>query len=242
MKKEAFELLREAEQSWWYRGRALVIRAMLTRARIVAPLDPILDFGAGFGGMYSELSRLSSDVYASEPDADARTVAAMRGYVSTYATDAEALSKHYGLIGLFDVIEHIEDDKAFLLSLREALTPEGVLAITVPAFQFLWNEHDVVHQHFRRYNKRSLFRLLSDTGYESVTMSYWNTFLFIPAAAVRLLGRSGSSALGFSGFINTLVLVIVTIESKVLRFCSLPFGISLVVIARKKNSVPTPEK
>lgn len=235
MKKEAFELLREAERSWWYKGRALAIKSTLRRARIVLPIKSILDFGAGFGGMYSELARLGSPVYAFEPDANASMIAAQHGYASTYTTDEEALSKRYGLIGLFDVIEHIEDDKEFILSLHNSLTPGGLLAITVPAYTFLWSEHDVTHQHFRRYNKHSLSELLSTAGYEILAISYWNTLLFVPAAVVRLMGRSGSSALAFSGFINMVLLSIVTIESKILRFCSLPFGVSLVAIARKRE-------
>ena len=235
MKKEAFDLLREAEQSWWYKGRALAIRSMLARAGVSSPVESVLDFGAGFGGMYAELARLSTHVYAFEPDANARAIAAQHGYASTYTTSAEALSRQYGLIGLFDVIEHIEDDLFFLRSLHEALTPDGLLIITVPAFQFLWSEHDIAHQHFRRYSKNSLSRLLSGAGYEIIAISYWNTLLFIPAAVVRLLGRSGSSALGLSGFINTLLLLMVTIESKILHLCPLPFGVSLVVVARKRE-------
>lgn len=235
MKKEAFALLREAERSWWYRGRALAIKATLRRARIVLPVESILDFGAGFGGMYAELSRIGSPVYAFEPDANAGMIAAQHGYASTYTTAEEALSKRYGLIGLFDVIEHIKDDKEFILSLHNSLTPGGLLAITVPAYTFLWSEHDVTHQHFRRYDKHSLSGLLSIAGYEILAISYWNTFLFIPAAVVRLLGRSGSSALGLSGFLNSLLLFVVSIESKILRFCQLPFGVSLVVVARKRT-------
>ena len=233
MKKEAFELLHEAEDSWWYKGRSFAIRATLARAGIAGPIDSILDFGAGFGGMYSELARLGRRIDAFEPEESARAVVAQQGYTATYTTAEDALSRHYNLIGLFDVIEHIEDDRTFLLSLREALVPEGFLVITVPAFQFLWSEHDVAHQHFRRYTKRSLSHLLSSTGYEIVTISYWNTLLFLPAAVVRLLGRSGSSALGLSGFVDALLLGIVTLESKILRFCPLPFGVSLVVIARR---------
>lgn len=235
MKKEAFQLLHEAESSWWYKGRSLAIRAMLARAKIAGPVDSVLDFGAGFGGMYPELARLSPRVDAFEPDESARAIASQQEYTNTYTTAAEALSKHYSVIGLFDVIEHIEDDAAFLQSLREALTPDGLIVITVPAFQFLWSEHDVAHQHFRRYNKRSLRALLSGAGYEIAAISYWNMLLFIPAALVRLLGRSGSSALGVSGFVHTLLLFVVTLESKILRFILLPFGISLIAVVRKSN-------
>jgi len=235
MKKEAFKLLRTMEQSWWYKGRALVIRSILARAHVVTPIESVLDFGAGFGGMFAELARLSSHVDAFEPEPSVRSIAAQHGYTRTYTTAEESLSKQYGFIGLFDVIEHIEDDEASLRSLHETLTHDGLLAITVPAYQFLWSEHDVSHQHFRRYNKRSLTSLLKDTGYEIITMSYWNTFLFLPAVVVRFLGQSGTSTLNTSGFVNTLLLCIVALESNVLRFCSLPFGVSLIVVARKNN-------
>lgn len=235
MKQEAFKLLQEAEQSWWYKGRTLVIRAMLARARIAVPVESLLDFGAGFGGMFSELARLSSQVYAFEPEMNAHAVLAHHAYTFSYSTVKEALSRRYELIGLFDVIEHIEDDKTFLLSLHKALIPGGLLAITVPACPFLWSEHDVAHQHFRRYTKHALSQVLSSAGYEIIVISYWDTLLFLPAAFVRLIGRSGSSALGYSGFVNKLLLFIVTIESKILRLFSLPFGVSLIVIARKKS-------
>jgi len=103
MRKEAFKLLQQAEQSWWYKGRALVIRAMIARARIATPLESILDFGAGFGGMYSELARLSPHVYAFEPEKSARAVAAQHGYTATFTTLEGALSKPYTLLTSSDL-------------------------------------------------------------------------------------------------------------------------------------------
>src|SRR3989338_10266243 len=234
MKKEAFEMLKEAETSWWYFGRARAIRAVLTRSSVNAVAGPILDFGAGFGGMFAELKRLGSEVYAYEPDAAARAEAATRGYIVTYATYEEALSRRYALVGLFDVVEHIEDDLSFLQSLHEALTPDGLLIITVPAFTFLWREHDVMNKHFRRYTRLSLTTLLQKTGYEPVGLSYWNMLLFFPAALVRLMGHSGSSSLA-DGFLNWIFTLVVTVEAFFIRLFSLPFGVSLVVVARKSN-------
>lgn len=236
MKKEAFDLMRQAESSWWYAGRALAVRALLARARVSAGRVSALDYGAGHGAMYGELVRLSGKVSAFEPDEQARRNATQRGYASVYSTAAEALSHQYELIGLFDVAEHVEDDTQLLSALSGALTKNGVLVITVPAFQFLWSEHDVAHQHFRRYNKHSLSKVLADTGYEIIAISYWNTLLFLPAALVRLAGKSGSAALSVSTFIDRLFTLVVTLEAKILRVCSLPFGVSLVVIAQKKEA------
>lgn len=235
MKKEAFELLKEAETSWWYKGRASAIRALLARSGVKEGNGPVLDYGAGYGGMHDELERLGPYVYAYEPDASARAEAATRGYTTTYTTKEEALSRRYARVGLFDVVEHIEDDRAFLQSLHEALTPSGLLVITVPAFPFLWSEHDVMNNHFRRYTRRSLTAVLEETGYEMLAVSYWNMLLFFPATLVRLMGHSGSSTLA-GGFLNRVLTVVVAFESLLIQMFSLPFGVSLVAIARKKDA------
>lgn len=234
MKKEAFALLKEAETSWWYFGRARAIRALFKRANVEKANGSVLDFGAGFGGMFNELKRLGSDVYAYEPDTMACAEAGTRGYKATYSTREEALSRRYSIIGLFDVVEHIEDDNAFLQSLHEALMPDGLLIITVPAFPFLWSEHDVMNKHFRRYTRQSLTTALQTTGYKIIAISYWNMLLFFPAALVRLVGRSGSSTLA-RGFLNWVLSLVVAAESFLIQMFSLPFGISLVAIVRKRE-------
>ena len=235
MKREAFALLKKAEKSWWYSGRARAVRAMLDKIHIKTTNEPVLDFGAGFGGMFAELRRLSPDVYAFEPNAAARAEAAKRGYKATYATKKEALSRRYAQIGLFDVIEHIENDIAFLRSLHQALTPDGLLIFTVPVFPLIWNDHDVMNEHFRRYTRRSFTKTLQTTGYEILAISHWNMLLFFPAMLVRLMGYSGSSSFT-GGFLNWILTCIVMVESFLIRIFPLPFGVSLVVIARRKNT------
>lgn len=236
MKQEAFALLKKAEKSWWYFGRAHAVRAVLNRVGIKTTNGAVLDFGAGFGGMFAELKRLSHDVYAFEPDTTARAVAATRGYRATYSTKEEALLHRYTQIGLFDVIEHIEDDITFLRSLHQVLTPDGLLIFTVPVFPLIWNDHDVMNDHFRRYTKRSFITTLRTTGYEVVAISHWNMFLFLPAMFVRLMGYSGSSSFT-DGFLNRILVCIVWVESLLIRMFSLPFGISLVVVARQSNAL-----
>jgi len=235
MRRESFTLLHKAENSWWYYGRSLAVRALLRRSGVREKAASILDFGAGNGGMYPVLARLGTRVYAFEPDKEARSIASKHGYEKVYESADEALTQRYDLIGLFDVVEHIEDDVAFLRSLHKALVPGGVLAITVPAFMFLWSTHDVAHHHFRRYTRRSLLKLLRETGYEVSATSYWNMVLLFPAAAVRLTNRSGAETLTPPPFINTILKFIVGAEAILLRLISFPFGISLVSIARKQG-------
>ena len=62
-------------------------------------------------------------------------------------------------IGLFDVIEHIEDDEDFLNTLYEKVPNEAMIFINVPAMKHLYSETDEFAGQFRRYNKNDLQRI-----------------------------------------------------------------------------------
>ena len=235
MDRTAFELLRNMEKSWWYRGRARVVHAALVLAHAKKVPD-VLDFGAGFGGMRDELARVGQNVYAFEPDAEAQSAARKRGYKEVFSDENIAMGRKYDAIGLFDVVEHIERDKEFLIRANAALRDEGILAITVPAFQFLWSVHDVNHHHFRRYTKQTLRKVLEDAGFVVEYCSYWNMTLFVPAAIMRLLGSSGESSLSMPRWLDSIFFALVRIETLIMRAFSLPFGTGLVCVAKKTRA------
>ncbi len=234
MERKAFELLNQMERSWWYRARARVVATALGRVG-VQRVSTVLDFGAGFGGMYPSLKEFGDHIDAFEPDAEADTAARKRGYRNVFSAESDALVPlSYDLIGAFDVVEHIEQDLAFLKRAHVALKPGGYIAITVPAFPFLWSTHDVNHHHFRRYTKASMTTVLNGAGFEVIYKSYWNMFLSVPAGLMRLLGRTGEGALAMPYWLDTIFYMVLTIEDVLMRLLPLPFGTGLVVIARKK--------
>ena len=232
MERHQFTLLHDIEDSWWYRGRAAVIAGILQRLPRAARA---LDFGAGFGGMFSTLSRFSARVDAFEPDPLASTGLRRRGYTQAYPTTEAALAEHYDLIGLFDVIEHIERDVDFLTQLKNSLTGQGSLVLTVPAYPWLWGPLDVASHHFRRYTKSSLRKAVEAAGYQVEFVSYWNFFLFPAAATIRLLGSVGEAGLGLPGPLNALFLGLVRLEAFLMRLFPLPFGLSLIMLASPKR-------
>lgn len=185
--------------------------------------------------MYTHLNRFAKRIEAFEPDKEARTTLLSRGYAAVYETEADAFKNAFDIVGLFDVLEHIEHDEAFLTSARPGITNNGVLVLTVPAFPFLWSIHDEQKHHFRRYTRRSVTHVLQKMGYRVEYCSYWNASLFLPAAIMRLLGKTGDEALTLPSWINGMLFAVVYIESVVLRIMPLPFGTGLVVVARKKN-------
>lgn len=232
MERRAFTLLAGMEHSWWYRARARTVRIAMRHI----PLAPtkILDFGAGFGGMLDTLLTTGAQVYAYEPDEQARAKCLLRGYAGVFATIEEAFSQTYDAICLFDVLEHIEDDQAFLRQARQALSEKGALVLSVPAFQFLWSSHDVEHQHHRRYSASLLTNRIEITGYRMCYVSYWNALLFLPAFFMRLIGKTGESSLSLPNSANSLFLGITWTESLWMRAWPLPFGTGLVAVVQKK--------
>jgi SAM-dependent methyltransferase len=231
MERVAFNLLRNMERSWWYRARTVAVSRALLRSQKKA--EHVLDFGAGWGGMHDAISKEGVQVYAFEPDSLAREECEKRGYAAVYATETEAFSQTYDAIYLLDVLEHIEDDRAFLARARNALNPGGVLVISVPAFQFLWSVHDVEHQHFRRYTTALLRERFSEAGYMTRFTSYWNMLLFIPAVLARKLGKSGESSLSLPPVIDAVFFFVVWLETLLMYGIPLPFGTGIVAVAER---------
>ena len=235
MERTAFELLKDMESSWWYRGRSFAIQSALAHAGI-RTIDTALDYGAGFGGAHSLFASIAKQTDAYEPDEIAARSVLTRGYARVITDKKEALSGAYDLIGLFDVLEHIEHDADFLMEAHQALTPKGRLIVTVPAFQALWSAHDEEHHHFRRYSRSEIKNLFRKAGYEIDYVSYWNASLLPVAATLRLWGGSGEGGLSPHPFINSVLSCWLRMEAAIIGLAPLPFGLSLVVVARKKSA------
>src|SRR5262249_23693342 len=71
----------------------------------------------------------------------------------------------FDLLLLLDVLEHVDDDRAFLTTLvRDNLAGGGSVVVTVPAWPWLYGAHDAALNHRRRYGQAEARRLLADAG------------------------------------------------------------------------------
>jgi hypothetical protein len=89
--------------------------------------------------------------------------------------------------GLFDVLEHIEDDVSLLKHIYEATQPGGTIYLTVPAYRWLWSHEDEFGGHYRRYTARSMSRVLAAAGFTPVYASYFFALLPLPIWLARTL-------------------------------------------------------
>ncbi len=112
--------------------------------------------------------------------------------------------------------------------------------ITVPAFEFLWSAHDEIHHHKRPYTKQMLTALFKNAGYTVRYISYFNTLLFPMIALVRVIGnlsgrRNASDAKPGNKLINDMLYRIFKSERVLLPNMTLPFGVSLLALAKVKK-------
>jgi SAM-dependent methyltransferase len=143
--------------------------------------------------------------------------------------------RQYDLIGAFDVIEHIADDRAALASIAAKLKPTGKFVMTVPAHQWMWSAHDVVNHHKRRYSKRGLKSLVESSPLKLERIGYFNSLLF-PVAVAQ---RAASKARGAEDAdvtlppapINTTLEKIFAAERYLVGRLPLPPGLSLFAVA-----------
>jgi SAM-dependent methyltransferase len=185
--------------SFWFRHRNNCITA------IVKEYPPeeggtIFDIGGGNGFVSLGLKNSGYNVTLVEPGQSGALNAKRRGIntVICATTDSAQFKPHsLSAIGLFDVIEHIEDDVAFLKSLHKLIKPGGRLYATVPAYPFLWSDEDVSAGHFKRYTLKSIHSVLEASGFEVEFSTYIFSFLPIPIAFMRMLPyRMGISKSG----------------------------------------------
>lgn len=228
------------ERHWWFAARRKILDRML--ATLPLPENPkILEAGCGTGGNLGMLARYGK-VYAMEANAEALAFSAAKGIAQVSAgrlpNPIPFDGQQFDLIALLDVLEHLDEDAASLSALRQRLKPGGWLLLTVPAHPFLWSRHDELHHHKRRYVAQDLRNLLNDSGYQISYFSYFNTWLFPLIAAARLAGlgdNDNGDAVMPNKFANTLLTKIFASERCLLGRISLPFGVSLLALARNPD-------
>ena len=251
MQADMYELHRELEDThWWFTARRTIVLAMLEEHLAEWPPRTgrlrIADVGCGAGGMLPHLAAFG-DVVGIDPAPAAVEYSRRTGLDVRSGSLPDALpfddTDAFDVITLLDVLEHVRDDEASLCTLHALLVPGGRLVITVPAFPMLWSSHDVVNEHFRRYRRPLLAERLRAAGFAVDRMSYCNSALFLPIAAVRILRRvSGRDAASEGDLgrvaepLNSALHHLFAAERHLLRHFALPAGVSLIAVARRPSS------
>ena len=246
---EGFELTdKGGESSFWVRSRNRLFKRFVEDHLLTSGKTRFLEIGCGTGGFIQKIAEnqnlkiTGSEIYLKGlllakrklPNVDFVQFDVTRGVVGD----------EFDLIVAFDVVEHIENDVAALSNINKMLCKGANLIVTVPQHMFLWSRLDEIVKHKRRYSRRELIRKLHESGFD---VTYCTSFVFtlFPLMLVSRMfdkGRNQAQADGvalenrvkFSGVLNWIFDQFMRIDEAFIKMgMSLPFGGTLVVIAKK---------
>jgi SAM-dependent methyltransferase len=247
MYPDEYRIMFEIEDDyWWYRGLRELIKSLLARYLPAGSSQPmILDVGCGTGANLKLLQSYGNAIGVDISEkaigfCRARGIPESRTFLAS-AVDLPFPASRFDLAVSFEVLCNLKDDAAAFREIARVLKPGAPFIVGLPAYQWLWSMHDVAVGHERRYDAREVREKLSQAGFTVERVTYANTILFPPIAAVRLLGRRAkeiptgvhSDLVPLPGIINGLLTALFVTEMRTAARVNLPFGITLIAIARK---------
>ena len=241
------------DESWWFKHRNKIIATGI--ARCPPSERTIVDVGGGNGFVTAFLETQGFHMILFEPGIQGTINAQIRGLDNLVCAPLNSTTvkpESIASIGLYDVLEHIDNDEEFLNELYLALKPDGMMYITVPAHMFLWSNDDEYAGHFRRYNIKNLCKVLTENGFEVLFYTHFFRLLPLPIFIFRTLPykffgnrqrfnvqsylkRPKTANFVVPRFIEKIVLSYFGTEAKKLRHKRISSGASIFMTAKKRN-------
>ena len=243
------ELVRFEDRHFWFRSRNFLIQELAKN--ISCELNPrwVLEVGCGTGNVLRVLRETfrQSTVVGMELWFEGLRHARTRTSGPLVQGDVRnfPFARQFDLVCMFDVLEHIPDDREILRALHKAIRPSGMLMMTVPAHQFLWSYFDEAARHCRRYSPSELRTKLLEVGFEVEFLSQFMASTFPMLWAYRKLRgapKQGSDPQRLISedfhpvpIVNPILNAILNVEARwLVSGHTLPFGTSLVAIGRRR--------
>lgn len=177
------------ENGTWFKQRNDLILSLIKKHSFSGDF---LDIGGGngFQALGVKNSGIEGKVIFCEPGYNGCLIAKKRNIEYVYNgifQDLPFQDYNIAAVGLFDVLEHIEDDIRFLTELHKLLPVGSKVFITVPAMKLLWSEIDPPSGHYRRYNKKEIKRLVNQLPFKLIDHGYYFNFYVLPMFLLRVV-------------------------------------------------------
>ena len=243
---EYTNLERVERDHWYYAGKRELVSAWLERCGPVRPEHTLIDCGAGTGIFAQEMAARCT-VYVLDDHAESirilRTRFSEERILRVSGTGIPLPDGAVDFLTALDVLEHIERDAAAADEFARVLRPGGSAVITVPASMALWSDWDVALHHFRRYDRARLVALFDPAKWELLHVNYTNVVAFPAVWAIRRWRSLRAPRAGApvhrtedavpASPVNALLRRVFVGLGKV-RGVRFPFGVSLILVARRR--------
>ncbi len=254
MQQHTYAIMDRVEDShWWFVGRRAILESFLRTIvdnvsstlaspdadKSVRPPFRILDVGCGTGANLEMLAQFGSAEGVDVSD-DAlefcrrKGLTVQKGLAETLPYEVES----FDVTTALDVIEHLDDDIAGLKEMHRVTKTGGYSLIFVPAFMWLWGVQDDISNHRIRYTKKQIVERLETAGYTVERATYANFTFFAPILGGRTIMKltgikpESENNITISG-LNGIFGKIFSAERHILSKVNFPFGVSIVIVARK---------
>ena len=245
MNSDEYENMARVESDhWYYNGKREIVRRWIQRVRKVSESDTLLDCGAGSGLFASEMAK-HCRVNVLDTHEESLQMLRQRfrpGQVLTLVDDAIPLPPAtVEYVTALDVLEHTPDDQAVVDGFARVLRPGGLAVVTVPASMALWSDWDEVLHHYRRYSVPSLVALFDNDDWRIEAVNYTNVLVY-PLVWLARHWRARKTTdpeakraehAMLPGWINRLLRF--QFVSLALSSIPMPFGVSVVLVARRRG-------
>ena len=222
----------------WSEMRSEKIASILEKRRIKI----IWEVGAGHGNMAIPLAEAGIATIPIEPLYSGAKLLSARGFHS-YAQTLDQLNlpdASLETVGIFDVLEHLQEPEVVLKEIYRVLKPGGLLLASVPAYQWLYSDFDIQIGHFRRYSRKSLQKLLEICNFRENRFTNLFFIFLVPAFIMRrlpyLMGVRWKQKESIPTSENFLIKLLTPILRKILRVeekLQMPLGLSIFSISIK---------
>jgi SAM-dependent methyltransferase len=231
---------------YWYNAGVRSMAGALIDLVVPGRVSSALDIGCGPGTHFPLLAERAERVtgvdIAALPLQFVRASDASVGLVRGDATVLPFADESFELVNAIGVVEHLDDDVAFLSELHRVLAPKGVALLLTSAFPWLWSEHDVANEHRRRYTFAGFERLTAAAGLETLRLTHLN-FLLFPLLATGMLAHRACFGLEAKHprrfmprvprVVNGLLSWTLRQETRLATRRSLPWGTSLIGVFQR---------
>ncbi len=243
MKKIAYKEMYENEMShaWYIATRKLMIKNI---TKYLKKDEKILDAGCGTGGTIQFLKKAGfSNIYGVDVNKDAIGYCQKRGIKNICIGNLNNLDfkrNSFDAVICLDVLYHKNINKSTALNqFNKVLKKGGILYLQEPAFDWLKSEHDKVIETESRFTDGEIRKLVQNSGFTIIKLSYFN-FLLSPIIILKRIleklfvkNRKTSDVYRQNRSVNFIMLQILYLETKIIENFNIPFGISIICISKK---------